>query len=92
MSTGEAMKVVRLGIFYNGHNPGDVAGFDDALADRMIRNRQAVAYVAPVEKPAPVVTVEQKIVVERAIESAPVALAGSESRPTENRRGWRHKR
>lgn len=86
------MKVVRLGIFYNGHNPGDIAGFDDAIADRMIRNGQAIAYVAPVEKPAPVVTVEQKVVVERAIESAPVAVAEFEAKPAESRRGWRHKR
>ena len=85
------MKVVRLSIFYNGHNPGDIAGFDDAIADRMIRNGQAIAYVAPVEKPTPVVTVEQKVVVERAIESAPVAVAESEAKPVEGRRGWRHK-
>jgi hypothetical protein len=61
------MRAVRMKVFQNGLNPGDVAGFEDEIAARMIARGEAVA-LEPARQ-LPVATAEQKVVVEKAAET-----------------------
>ena len=71
------MRAVRMKVFSNGLNPGDLAGFDDEIAARMIARGEAVAVEQP--RQMPVATAEQKVVVEKSVvaekpaDAAPVA-------------------
>lgn len=60
-------------VFSNGLNPGDLAGFDDEIAARMIARGEAVAVEQP--RQMPVATAEQKVVVEK--------VSPAEQRPVE---------
>ena len=78
-------------VFSNGLNPGDVAGFDDEIAARMIARGEAVAVEQP--RQMPVATAEQKVVVEKAAEPgeksaapAPVAAPSIREQFRRNRR------
>lgn len=70
------MRTVRMKVFQNGLNPGDMAGFDEEIAARMIARGEAVAVEAP--RQMVVATAEQKAVVEKA---APVEPKPAESAP-----------
>ena len=78
------MRAVRMKVFQNGLNPGDVAGFDDEIAARMIARGEAAALVDP--RQLPVSTAEQKVVVEKAIEPPPVAPVATEQHSRRFRR------
>lgn len=75
------MKAVRMKVFQNGLNPGDIAGFDDEIAARMIARGEAVAVAE--SRPMPVATAEQKVVVEKSAEAAPDVPAIVEQKPNE---------
>ena len=78
------MRAVRMKVFQNGLNPGDVAGFDDEIAARMIARGEAVEVAE--SRPMPVATAEQKVVVEKAIEPPPVAPVATEQHSRRFRR------
>ena len=46
------MKAVKMKLYYRGINPGEIAGFDDYEADRLIKLDAAELYKEPEPKKA----------------------------------------